>query len=214
MLFQNIHWRYLSPPRPARAASSCCLTAMIEIHSAELKEEKEFVGMMSENSQSWHEGWGTMGKSPGRQMQPGSAIKATSECLPHSGPVLWACVLGLDRENVSLPWLPEGEHRLRLVRNLEISSLDSLQPQMTKGKSWLASMEGRCLSPSFEAHKATQCCLAEPPWSSQTAGCLPEDNGEVSWGNGRVPPDESLRHSLKSKDISNIFISCGLGVLL
>ncbi|MXQ88495.1 hypothetical protein E5288_WYG006755 [Bos mutus] len=26
----------------------------------------------------------------------------------------------------------EGEHRLRLVRNLEISSLDSLQPQMTK----------------------------------------------------------------------------------
>ncbi|KAI4573895.1 hypothetical protein MJT46_005135 [Ovis ammon polii x Ovis aries] len=40
--------------------------------------------------------------------------------------------LAQDRENVSLPRLPEGEHRLWLIRNLEISSLDSLQPHMTK----------------------------------------------------------------------------------
>ena len=112
----------------------------------------------------------------GRRSQDPRSRPPLSGCL-YSVLCSEPCVLGSDRENVSLLRLPEGEHRLRLVRNLEISSLDSLQPHMTKDKSRLASMEGRCLSPNFEARKATQCCLASHPSSSQMAGCLPEDNG-------------------------------------
>ena len=84
-----------------------------------------------------------MGKSPGRQMQPRSKIKATSErlALLRSCALSSLCVLGLDGQGIALLWLPEWEEGLQLFLNLEIYNLDILQPQMTNDGSQLANME-------------------------------------------------------------------------
>ncbi|XDA71753.1 hypothetical protein R6Z07M_002030 [Ovis aries] len=96
--------------------------------------------------------------------------------------------LAQDRENVSLPRLPEGEHRLRLVQNLEISSLDTFKcfcaallwhvVRDSSGWSCPAAGDVQDLTDSFTLVVCVegQCLLkASPCLSTERANSIPID---------------------------------------